>query len=270
MESIRELTDEEVRTFHKNGWVFVPGLISQELAFKLLERARNVMGEEALHSTGGGGGDAEFAEYQNILRNYLGIWRIEPLMYEVSHSPLLARNASRLLRGRAVRFFNDEVLVKPSVDAGGKATPWHQDLPHATFDRTGLINTWISLVDLPLGRGGMSFLDGSHRFGPLGRTLLDEADVVAQNPWLLRECPISPGQAMKPGDATIHGDMTVHGGPSFVGPHWRWAYLVNMMDAAIRYTGGPGYGEKVEGIEPNDLYPEDRYPTLCAATRAYG
>ena len=52
-----------------------------------------------------------------------------------------------------IRFFNDEVLVKPPMESGGKATPWHQDLPHAAFDRTGLVNIWISLVDLPADGG---------------------------------------------------------------------------------------------------------------------
>ncbi len=270
MSIFRSLTDSEIETFQQQGWVFVPSLIAPDLAAQILERAKAVMGEEALATTGGGGGDPQFAEYRNILRNYLGFWKIDPLMHEVSHSPELAREISRLLRGRAVRFFNDEVLVKPPAEAGGKRTPWHQDFPHATFDRSGLVNIWISLVDLPAERGPMSFLSGSNRFGPLGRTLLDDEDVVAQNPWLAEQCPIETPPAMAPGDATIHGDLTIHGGPAFDGPHWRWAYLINLMDAAIRYTGAHGYGETIEGIAPDALYPEDRYPTLCTGSRDAG
>lgn len=262
MDAIRDLTDQEVASFRKDGWVFVPGLISSDLASGILERARVVMGDLATASTGAGGGDPAFAEFHNILRNYLGIWRVEPLMQRVSQSPGLARSVSRLLRGRSIRFFNDEVLVKPPIEQGGKATPWHQDLPHAAIDRTGLINIWISLVDLPSDGGAMSFLGGSHRVGPLGRTLLDRKDVLEQNPWLVEEFPPSPVAAMKAGDATIHGDLVVHGGPAFHGKHWRWAYLVNLMDATIRYSGGPTYGEKVDGVEPNELYPDNRYPVL--------
>ena len=262
MDLIRALTDAEVSTFKRNGWVFVPGLISAELAGQLLKRARAVMGDEGLKTTGGGGGDPHFAEFQNILRNFLGIWREEPLMHEVSHSVELARNASRLLHDRPVRFFNDEVLVKPPIEAGGKDTPWHQDFPHTVFDRTSMINIWISLVDLPVDGGAMSFLDGSHRFGPLGRTLLDDRDVLEQYPLVAAECDRSTVPAMKPGDATIHGDLMVHGAPAFHGPHWRWAYLVNMLDAGARYTGGPGYGEQIVGVEPNAIFPETRYPTL--------
>jgi hypothetical protein len=264
MDLIRQLTDEEVATFREQGWVHAPGLISQDLAGQLLERARAIMGDQALVSTGAGGGaeDPAFADYKNILRNYLGMWRVEPLMKQVSHSPVLAGNVSRLLHGHAIRFFNDEVLVKPPAEEGGKSTPWHQDFPHGAFDRTGLVNIWFSLVDLPADGGAMSFLTGSHRHGPLGRTLLDSEDVLEQNPWLMEECPPSAVPAMKPGDATIHGDLTVHGGPAFRGPHWRWAYLVNLMDATIRYSGGPSYGEQLEAVEVNQPFPDVRYPVL--------
>ncbi|MEO6092711.1 MAG: phytanoyl-CoA dioxygenase family protein [Novosphingobium sp.] len=259
---IRDLTCGEVATYRAKGWVHAPGLIPRGLAKRLLARSRAVMGDTAHTISGGGGGDPEFAEYASILRNYLGIWKIEPLMREVSHSISLARVASQLLHDRPVRFFNDEVLVKPPAEAGGRATPWHQDLPHSPFERTGLINIWISLVDLPADGGAMSFLDGSHRVGPLGRTLLDKTDVLEQNPWLRGECEISPPAAMKVGDATIHGDMTIHSGPAYKGSHWRWAYLVNLMDASMRYSGGPSYGEKIEGLEPNAPFPEDRFPVL--------
>lgn len=262
MAAFRDLTDSEIDDFRENGWVFVPSLIAPEIAQDLFERASARMGKEAEISTGGGGGDPAFAEYRNILRNYLGIWKVEPLMAELSHSVDLARNVSRLLRGQAVRFFNDEVLVKPPIECGGRATPWHQDFPHAAFDRTGLVNVWISLGNLPEGGGAMSFLSGSQRHGPLGRTLLDDTDVLAQNPWLLDECPVASPPEMRPGDATIHGDLTIHGGPAFDGPHWRWAYLINLMDATIRYSGGPFYGEPVEGIAANETYPDDRYPVL--------
>ena len=203
-----------------------------------------------------------FAEYKDILRNYLGMWRVEPLMEHLSHSPRLARNISRFMRGHPIRFFNDEVLVKPPAERGGKSTPWHQDFPHGAFDRTGLVNIWFALTDLPADGGAMSFLNGSHRKGPLGRTLLDSQDVLAQNPWLAEECPPSPVPAMKAGDATIHGDLTVHGGPAFKGPHWRWAYLVNLMDATVRYSGGPSYGEKLDDLELNKPYPSGRFPVL--------
>ena len=262
MDAIRALTADEVAAYRDKGWVHVPGLMSSDLAADILRRARGLMGDQALATSGAGGGDPQFAHYHSILRNYLGVWKIDEVMRAISHSPALARIASQLLHGRSIRFFNDEILVKPPISAGGKTTPWHQDLPHTAFERTGMVNIWISLIDLPKDGGAMSFLSGSHHCGPLGRTLLDQDDVVDQNPWLLAEHEVAMPPAMKAGDATIHGDMTIHSGPAFAGSHWRWAYLVNLVEAGVRYAGGPSYGEQIEGLAPNDPLPDDRFPIL--------
>ena len=264
--AIRELTESEIAAFHADGWVLAPGLMSRELASELQGRALALMGSAAENSSGGGGGDPAFASYRNILRNYLGAWRADPLMNEIARSPILARNVSRLLRGRPVRFFNDEILVKPPQEEGGKATPWHQDFPHAPFDRCGLVNIWFSLVPLAANGGSMSFLSGSHRFGSFGRTLLEDQDVVEQNPWITRECQLVASPSMEPGDATIHGDLTVHGGAAYAGPNWRWAYLVNHMDATVRHAGGPSYGEDLGDLPANAAFPDDRFPILDPGT----
>jgi hypothetical protein len=263
---VRDLTDEEVDFFAENGWVHARELINKSFAHELYDRAKNLMGAHATIATGAGGGATGFQDYTFILRNHLGAWQKEPLMRELSHCPILARNASRLLRGKSIRFFNDEILVKPPIEEGGKATPWHQDLPHAPFDRSGLVNIWFALVDLPIEGGSMSFVSGSHKFGSFGRTLLEADDALAQNNWLADECEIVPSIAMNAGDATIHGDLTVHGGMAYHGPHWRWAYLVNLMAANVRNAGGPSYGEDISYIEPNARFPDDRFPILYDAS----
>ena len=259
---VRDVTAEEVRSFRKNGWVKLEGLISPELAAEILRRSKAIMGQDASTISGGGGGDPQFDHYRHILRNYLGAWRVDPFLRALSHSAAMGRVASRLLRDGAVRFLNDEVLVKVPASRGGKPTPYHQDFPHAVYDRTAMINIWIAIVDIPPARGSMQFLSGSHHAGPLGRTLLQERDVVEQNPWLLDDYPLSERLDMKPGDATVHGDLTVHGGPANLSDDMRWAYLVNLFDAEARYSGGPSYGENVEGLEVNGLYDTARYPIV--------
>ncbi|WP_336951323.1 phytanoyl-CoA dioxygenase family protein [Sphingobium aromaticivastans] len=259
---VRDLTDEEVARYHRDGYVHTPELIAADLAAEILRRVRTLMGDQAETITGGGGGDPLLEHFKAILRNYLGAWKVDPLLYALSHSRAMGRVASRLLRGAPVRFLNDEVLVKVPVAAGGKATPYHQDFPHATFDRTAMINIWFALVDLPPAKGAMRFLRGSHRAGPMGRSLLDRQDVVEQYPWLLEDYPLSDPLSMRPGDATIHGDLTIHGGPPNNTNSARWAYLVNLFDAHARNSGGPAYGENVEGVEPNALFDTPRYPLV--------
>lgn len=261
-DAVRDVTPEEVATFKKNGWVKLEGLIAPDLAAEVLVRMKAVMGGDAEKISGGGGGDPQFAHYKHILRNYLGLWKVDPLLNALSHAPSMGRVASRFLRDGAVRFLNDEGLAKMPASEGGKPTPYHQDFPHAVYDRSAMVNIWIAVVDLPPARGAMRFLTGSHHAGPLGRTLLNKDDVVEQNPWLLEEYPLSEPLEMRPGDATVHGDLTIHGGPANMSDAMRWAYLVNLFNAQARYSGGPSYGEPVEGLEINGLYDTPRYPIV--------
>jgi hypothetical protein len=262
---IRDVTDAEVALFDEQGWIKLDGLLSAGLAAEILARAQAIMGPDAEHISGGGAGDPQFDHYKYILRNYLGAWKVDPLLSAVSHSRALGRVASRLRCGGDIRFFNDEVLAKMPAAAGGKPTPYHQDFPHAVFDRTALVNIWIAIADIPVARGSMRFLTGSHRAGPMGRTLLQREDVVEQQPWLLRRYPLSEPLALRPGDATVHTDLTIHGGPANESDAMRWAYLVNLFDADARYTGGPSYGEAVEGLDVNGLYDTPRYPITYEA-----
>lgn len=261
-QAVRDLTDEEVSAFHRDGYLHARGLIAPDLAEEILRRVTALMGGTAEVITGGGGGDPLLEHFKAILRNYLGAWKVDPLLNALSHSRAMGRVASRLLRGAPVRFLNDEVLVKIPAAAGGKATPYHQDFPHTNFDRTAMINIWFALVELPPVKGAMRFLTGSHRAGPMGRSLLDKQDVVEQYPWMLEEYPLSPALHMQPGDATIHGDLTIHGGPANHADTARWAYLVNLFDARARHSGSPSYGEDVEGVATNGLFDTPRYPII--------
>jgi hypothetical protein len=262
--AVRDITDDEIAFFKKNGWVKLKGFAQPDVVAEILRRARIVMGETAEQITGGGGGSADpaFSRFSQILRNYLGAWKNDPWLRAFAQSKDMARVASRLRHDAPIRFLNDEILVKLPVSQGGKPTPYHQDFPHTAYDRTAMINIWIALVDLPPDRGAMRFLTGSHQAGPLGRTLLDEKDVVEQNPRLLKEYPLSDPLHMKPGDATVHGDLTIHGGPPNLSDTARWAYLVNLFDARARYTGAVTYGEPISGIEPGGLFDTDRYPLV--------
>jgi hypothetical protein len=263
--AVRDITPEEMSFFRENGWVKLERLISPELASEILSRCQRIMGPDASRATGGGGGtpDPQFARYASILRNYLGAWKVDPMLKAFAQCPEFGKIASRLRHDRPVQFLNDEILVKVPVSQGGKATPYHQDIPHTVFDRSAMINIWIALVELTPARGAMQFLSGSHRAGVFGRTLLDEQDAIEQYPELLKEHRLSEPLHLHPGDATIHNDLTIHGAPENISDSARWAYLVNLFDAKARYNGAPSYGEQlIDDLRVNQPLPRDRYPLV--------
>jgi hypothetical protein len=259
---VRDVSDDEAAFFKLNGWVKLEGLVSEALADELFSRAQAIMGATANRTTVSGQGDPAFEEFHAVLRNFLRPSQRDPLMWALSHSPLMGRVASRMMRDAPVKILNDELLVKPPAAEGGKPTPWHQDLPHASFDRWALKPIWLALTDIPYEKSTMRFLSKSHQAGPMGRTLLQDDDLVTQRPDLLEEYELSPILNMAKGDATVHHDLLVHSAPPNNTSDPRWSYLLNFFDASARYAGGPSYGEPLSHLTVNELFPEQTYPTI--------
>ena len=160
---IREPTPDEVGHYDRNGWVKLERFVAPELAAELLERIQAKMGLDA----GRAGADGR-ASTPNLDSGKLqALWqpwdlpsREDEVLYEFSHSVGIGRAASRLLRGRAARWYSDAVYAKLPAARTGSKTPWHQDFPYHAFDRVGMMNIWIALVDIPPEKGTMRFLSG--------------------------------------------------------------------------------------------------------------
>lgn len=242
LERPREVMPEEIAFFLENGWVKLERLISPDGAAGVLERLQARMGQRAdaqVRRQAKGGKHERSKAVEAMWANYEDPSLDDPVIAEFGRSREMARVASRLLGGRKVRYWRDEVLVKFPENEGGARTPWHQDGPYAAIDRCGKPNIWIALVDVPPEKGSMRFLSGSHRAGPMGRTIQSEKDMVEQYPFLAERYPISPPLHMKPGDATVHETYTIHSAPPNLTRELRWVYLTSFFVAEALYTGVP-------------------------------
>ena len=155
----REVTDDEVNTYRKNGGVRLDQLIDNPTTEALLDRL-----QKSFRQGNAGLETPAFTVMLNLSDN-------DPVLRAFSQSQGMARAAARLL-GKPVRPFFDSAVVKmPASEAGGE-TEWHQDSPHYPFDRAGTLNIWIPLVDCPPEKGSMRFMTGTQHLAPLGRTTI--------------------------------------------------------------------------------------------------
>jgi ectoine hydroxylase-related dioxygenase (phytanoyl-CoA dioxygenase family) len=262
--AIREVTDEEVATYHRNGWVKLEGLLDPELAAAILARGKQRMGERA---------DAELpdnrktimsSQLQAIWRNWQNPAEEDEFFGSVSRAKPLARTASRLLNDRDVRWWSDTVMCKMPASEGGSRTPWHQDFPYHAMDRHGVLNFWIALVDIPPEMGTMRFLNGSHRIGPMGRVIHrnDGKDLLDLYPWIAEEFEVSEPLQLKPGDATVHNLMTVHAAPENATTEPRWSYLTSMFPADALYTGAQQRRTDDLELTVNQPFDHPRFPVV--------
>ncbi|HEV7881056.1 phytanoyl-CoA dioxygenase family protein [Bradyrhizobium sp.] len=260
---IRDVTQDEIEHYKKNGWVKLEKLFAPEIVEKLLQRAKERMGQDPLSVSRADPGSRVSDAFKWYSRwdscSYHDEW-----ICAVSHSRELARIATRLM-GVSVRFYFDQMFVKVPATKMGTETPWHQDLPHHPFDRHGALGIWAALVDCPPEKGAMRFLNGTHRAGLFGRfsNRTDGVSLIDENPWLLDQYEISPPLDLRPGDATVHDFAVVHCAPANTTDSPRWVYLTQWAPAGALYTGAPNHRTVNLGLEIDKPLLHERFPVIA-------
>jgi hypothetical protein len=254
----RELTDDEVKAYWKNGWAKLDQLISSEDAAHMLARVKERMGET---------GDQHKARASDwsgvasdIWQSYHGLVFEDDVFRSFYFSETMGRNMQRLLRREVpIRHHLDIIACKmPKGSAAGGSNPsyWHQDFPSNGHDRAGSAVFWVALDDIPAERGSMRFRTGSHTLGELGNLREEwkasedfhggkrrtwKGDLFAEiYPFLDEDCPVSPPLDLKAGDATIHHSLVLHSAPENTTDQPRWAFISAYMPGDALYTGKPG------------------------------
>jgi hypothetical protein len=265
---VREVTEDEIEAFQTRGWVFLPQYLNVNRVAEMLRFLEDHLGID-------GQGELErgpLAEATTFVE--AGFWRdwrflardahVEPFR-SICMASEMGRNAYRLMgRDVGVRFDVDGVLLKVPQDAhlGSRATDWHQDWPNQSHDRVGGMSFWIALSEVPPKRGGLRFLTGSHREGPLGRTLRGGTDLVEQYPELVDRYETVGPLHYCPGDASVHSGLTVHSAPPNESDTPRWAYAMTCFPADACYTGAAFSNTDGLGLEVGKPLDHPRFALL--------
>jgi ectoine hydroxylase-related dioxygenase (phytanoyl-CoA dioxygenase family) len=270
----REITDEEVAAYRKNGWAKIERFISPELAAELRTAAIEVMepqidsapthaeNAKGLRRTKIGGRVENVGYWQDF--HYIGRdAKIEPF-HSLIFSKEIGRAAQRFVgRDVGIRFSSDIVACKmPAGKAGGAPTDSHQDLSSLPFDRVGPLAFWVALNDMPPERGVMRFLNGSHRIGNLGRTRAQGKGTTEYYPELFDEYETSEPLSLAAGDATVHNAQVVHWAPENSTDEPRWGYIIAYFPDDALYTGAPNHNFDDIGLEVNQPFEHPRFPRV--------
>lgn len=176
----------------------------------------------------------ESADPSRRLFHALGAWRVSEAFHDLIFSPRIVKCAETLLGG-PIRFWHDQVFVKPARD--GAVVTWHQDYSYWT--RTVPVNhltCWIGLDDSTIDNGCVQYVPGSHRW-----QLLPREDLSGDMTSIHRHLNAAQMEAFQPvpsilkaGGASFHHPMTLHGSFENTSDKPRRGVVINFIRDGMR------------------------------------
>jgi len=202
--------------------------------------------------------------YQAVFTQRVNLRDTDIGVRELAHGikKTLGRIAGELMGVKAVRFYDDEALIKEPFSS---PTNLHYDAPAWSHDGPVAVSAWFALDDVTIQNGAMYMLSGSHhlvkkkfeeefggkwpRIPPDPNHHAKMNDVFSRQPRCIPEAkklPISP-VTMRAGSVSFHSGMTIHGaGPNMTHGRRRAMVFALMPDGTL-YNGH------------NDIFSDDQF-----------
>ena len=154
---LRDITEQEIRTFEENGVLHMQGVLDDEWVARMQEAVDDILDHPTEY-----GHDLSEAHENGRYAFDNNMWMFHPEFRAFVHESPMAETAARLLRSRAVNLIFDFLLVKePHTPT---PTTWHQDMPGNPVEGNAC-GMWVSLDHVTAGSGAVQWARGSHKWG---------------------------------------------------------------------------------------------------------
>lgn len=213
-EPLRDITDEEIESFQRDGVICLRGLFEPQWVERLRGAAEACMAAPTDMS-------AELAAARADEGRFFHdtfVWRHNADCRAFVFESPAAKIAARMMRSSKVNIFFDQWLIKePGTPTH---TPWHHDLPYWPVDGAQICTLWFALDPVTAESGAVEYIKGSHRWG---QRFLPAS--FSGNPQYTEPLPPVPNieaqrdsldivqYALEPGDCTLHHALVLHGAP---------------------------------------------------------
>ncbi|NKB60667.1 MAG: hypothetical protein GKR95_00500 [Gammaproteobacteria bacterium] len=218
----REITQEEIETYHRDGVVLLEGMFDDGW-IELLKQGLHINCEKPTRRARTWDRDSQNRTMFWDSQAWRGIKEYQQFIF---HSPA-AQLAGKLLRSKEINFFFDAVFVRsPGAQF---STPWHQDEPYWSIEGYDTCTIWMPLVPVKK-ESALAYVPGSHlssqvfdqyNFGDLnpdGKTDVDQVNfsgIAEESIPDIDENPERYGVVswdMEPGDCIAFNSRILHGG----------------------------------------------------------
>ncbi len=213
-EPLREITQDEIATFERDGVICLRGLFDAEWIPLMRHAAEACLAAPTeLHAEVAAARDEGGRFFHDTF-----VWRHnEDCRRFVFESPAAAI-AARVMGAKKVNIIFDQWLIKePGTPT---RTPWHHDLTYWPVNGWQIATLWMALDPVSDESGGVEYVKGSHRWGQryLPATFSGDAQYTEDLPDVpdieaLRNRLELVSFELEPGDCTLHHGLVVHGAP---------------------------------------------------------
>lgn len=218
----REITHEEIETYHRDGVVLLEAMFDDEW-IELLKRGLDQNCENPTHRARTWDRDSQGRTMFWDSQAWHGIEEYQKFIFS---SPA-AQLAGKLLQSKEIHFFFEAVFVRsPGTQF---STPWHQDEPYWSIEGYDTCTIWMPLVPVKKD-SALAYVPGSHlsnrvfdqyNFGnlnPDGKTDVDQVDFSGIAEESIPDINANPERYgvmnwdMEPGDCVAFNSRILHGG----------------------------------------------------------
>lgn len=205
------LADEQVNFFQQNGYLAGVRMLDDVQVEALRGELSEMMDPGAPRHLFYEYHTNESSDPEKILFHALGAWRVKKAFHDILWNPAFLVPASQLLGG-AVRFWHDQLFVKPPHHGGVVA--WHQDYSYWTRTKPlAHLTCWIGLDDSTPENGCVQYVPGSHLWPDLPKPSLtgDFEAIKAVLPEKIKDQFNPVCATLKRGESSFHHARTMHG-----------------------------------------------------------
>lgn len=226
------LSDEQVKHFNEFGYIDNVKLLENDQVEQLREELVGIMDTEnpnhdllyEFHTN-------ESTDPTKQIFHSLGHWRMTPCFHDILWNPAFVMAAYQLLGQKAVRFWHDQLFLKPAKHGGVVA--WHQDYSYWTRSTPMQhLTAWVGLDDASTENGCLYYVPKSHNWGLLDKPILTGAMEELKeflSPEKAKQIDNAVPIEMKKGHAAFHHPLLVHGSYENLSDRPRRAFVLNVF-----------------------------------------
>lgn len=257
------LTNDQVDFFHEHGYLAgIRALKGEQLEALRSELAELIDPNHPGHDLFYEFHSNESANPNTVLFHALGAWRISTAFHDLLWNPAFLMPAAQLLGG-AVRFWHDQLFVKPPHHGGVVA--WHQDYSYWTRTQPmAHLSCWIGLDDSTRENGCVHYVPGSHRWNLLPITGLAndlhsiQTVLTDQQKAQFRPVAIE----LKAGECSFHHPLMVHGSFENRSDRPRRGAVINVFRDGVKSVSDSPLLEGVPSIPSGQKMGGQFFPRL--------